>query len=375
MKTYNRYATVFSIVLFIVVVVFLQTLSFLEKSNKQVKDGLTFLHEISSNFSLIAPTKPISRQRDDGKKSCIIDDWMRFDPSVATLPRHIFCDELSKSSDILCRWFLTQNNITDHSPCRLPKDGYKVPNIVFYVTFTEYKFLVEHYLCILSAKKIQKPQFIYIVGDVMPTGLYWEKLLKDVPELRIIYRQKPEYISRQFARWPAHLSDIVRVQILLANGGIYMDTDEIFIQSFNPLRNYNITMGLVDVNTGMGNAVIVAERRSPFLQKMYDNYKHFNNSNYYANSLKTAYYLWKNDTSSLHLESENFYRPGWWQDDLLFVKTGFKWRTKYAVHVWSKRDQHRMPKTLDVIDNWNTTLGEIFRYIYYGVSRLRKNRV
>ncbi|KAK6195340.1 hypothetical protein SNE40_000793 [Patella caerulea] len=304
-------------------------------------------------------------------RSCIIDEWTKYDKTARSLSRDIFCDEFAEQSDILCRWYLDQQNITDHKTCLLPQDGYKVPNIVYYITFGHYNFRMEFYFSILSAKKIQKPIAIYVIGNVPPLGKWWKKLLADVPDIKFIQRSMPKEISGSRVRWPAHASDIVRLQTLIANGGIYMDTDEVFIRPFEPLRNFPITMGLVDINTGMGNAVIVAQRNSTFLRALYKEYKSFNGSEYYANSLQAALRLWKENKTALHLEGDRFYRPSWYEDDQLYVQTGFNWRKTYAVHVWSKKNSHRIPGTIEEIDNWNTTLGEIFRYIYYDDSNLR----
>ncbi|XP_050404003.1 uncharacterized protein LOC126819871 [Patella vulgata] len=320
---------------------------------------------------LLPAKKPNITAKTKTHNSCIVDDWIRFDPSAETLKRYIFCDEFAKQSDILCRWYLDQQNITDHKTCLLPQDGYKVPNIVFYVHFIYKELDMEVYMCILSAKKIQKPLVIYIIGDRPPLGKWWTKLLEDVPELKFISRAMPRTISGSSVHWLAHASDLVRLQILLANGGIYMDTDEIFINSFEPLRNYTITMGIVDKITGMGNAVIVAQRHSTFLQTIHENYKSFNGSLYYHNSLKAAYKLWLKDKSALNLESDNFYKPGWYQDDKLYKEMGFEWKDQYAIHLWGTRNRYRMPTSMEQIDNWYTTLGQIFRYMYYDDARLR----
>ncbi|XP_050390714.1 uncharacterized protein LOC126809888 [Patella vulgata] len=311
------------------------------------------------------------RNRKFVDKPCIVDNWTRIDQTTESLNRDIFCDEFAEQSDILCRWYLDQQNITDHKTCLLPQDGYKVPNVVFYVTFGHYEFTLLHYMCILSAKKIQRPLAIYVIGDEQPLGKWWKKLCQDVSDLRFIRRQQPKEIFGIHVYWVAHASDIVRLQILLANGGIYMDTDQIFVKNFNPIRNYTITMGIIDRFTGMGNAVISTERHSTFLQQIYDNYRTYNSTNYYKNSLKYSYELWERNHKALHLESLTFYRPLWSELHKLYNTTGFNWRKRYAVHIWSREKKYPLPETISDVDKLNTTLGELFRHVYYGDSRLR----
>ncbi|KAK6195339.1 hypothetical protein SNE40_000792 [Patella caerulea] len=366
MKLVQKYIALASITVVTIYLYRTTDISLLAKYDNINKHG----HR-SYRDKLLPAMKPNVTAKIKTHNSCIVDDWIRFDPSAEALKRYIFCDEFAEQSDILCRWYLDQQNITDHKTCLLPQDGYKVPNIVFYVHFIYKEFGMEIYMCILSAKKIQKPLAIYIIGDRPPLGKWWTKLLEDVPELKFISRAMPRAISESFVRWIAQASDLVRLQILLANGGIYMDTDEIFINSFEPLRNYTLTMGIVDNITGMGNAVIVAQRHSTFLQTIHENYKSFNGSLYYHNSLKAAYKLWLKDKGALNLEGDNFYKPGWYQDDKLYKEMGFEWEGQYAIHLWASRNRYRMPTSMEQIDNWYTTLGQIFRYMYYGDSRLR----
>jgi hypothetical protein len=48
-----------------------------------------------------------------------------------------------------------------------------------------------------------------------------------------------------------------------------MDTDMILLKPLDPLLRYSLTMGLVDVNTGMGNALVLATRGLTFIRDWY----------------------------------------------------------------------------------------------------------
>lgn len=61
------------------------------------------------------------------------------------------------------------------------KGGTIVPNIVHYVSFGINKFQFLNYLSFLSVHKFIRPVVIYVHGDALPYGEWWEKTLKEIP--------------------------------------------------------------------------------------------------------------------------------------------------------------------------------------------------
>ena len=139
------------------------------------------------------------------------------------------------------------------------------------------------------------------------------------------------------------------------------------IKSLDPLRDYPLTMGLLDNLTGMGNAIILAERRSSFIREWYRSYTHYKQT-WNGNSLKVPHDIWLRNPDVVHLESEMFYRPNWYETKKLFHETGFNWQEKYVIHVWHRHGY--VPRQVNEINRLNTTLGEIFRYVYYGSKEM-----
>ena len=73
-----------------------------------------------------------------------------------------------------------------------------------------------------------------------------------------------------------HQTDILRLEILHKEGGIYLDTDVYALQSFSPLLQSpkDLLMGHEGGNrSGIGNAVIVARPGSSFISKWLQTYK------------------------------------------------------------------------------------------------------
>ena len=57
----------------------------------------------------------------------------------------------------------------------------------------------------------------------------------------------------------------------------------ILLRPLDPLLTHPLTMGLVDANTGMGNALILAARGSLFLRDWYAGYKDFRPEHFHHN--------------------------------------------------------------------------------------------
>ncbi|PHH91777.1 hypothetical protein CDD83_10345 [Cordyceps sp. RAO-2017] len=87
------------------------------------------------------------------------------------------------------------------------------------------------------------------------------------------------HLSPPPSKWdPAHKADVLRLQILRAEGGIYLDTDAIILRPLDKLLD-----GYRDVvlayegghRRGLSNAVILAKPGAPFLERWYNSYNRF----------------------------------------------------------------------------------------------------
>ena len=167
-----------------------------------------------------------------------------------------------------------------------------------------------------------------------------------------------------------HLSDLVRLQVLYLNGGIYLDTDMVMTRDPGPILTHNITMGLIENGTGMGNAFIAVKRNSDFVRDWYNEYNHYNNTFYYRNSLHVPRDMWHRQPGRLHMESKRLYSPNWFEADKLFKRWDFDWSQNYAVHVWTNGNP--VPMTEEEIQEANTTIAQVFRNALYGDPRPRQ---
>jgi hypothetical protein len=142
-----------------------------------------------------------------------------------------------------------------------------VPNILHYVHLSkggrEWKF--HHFLSVKSAYVRSGVEKIYIWVDQEPQGIWWDET-KNLVEL--VYIEPPSEIFGKPITQQAHKSDVIRLQVLIEHGGIYVDTDTIFVKSFSPLLNNKFVMGQQNVSgsEGLCPAVILSESNSIFGQ-------------------------------------------------------------------------------------------------------------
>ncbi|CAG5122697.1 unnamed protein product [Candidula unifasciata] len=296
-------------------------------------------------------------------KCHVLELFTRIDPTARHYDSEIICDQASSNFDLICRLHLKQIGLQSQQStiCCLDKVD-KVPRIVYYVIFGVYQFRLVHYISLRATSRFIAPSAIYVVGDQHPTGKWWRKVLAEVQGVRFLFREIPGNISGLPADIK-HLSDIVRLQLLYMNGGIYLDTDTVVLTDLQPLLEHNLTLGLVDNSTGMGNAFIMAKRGNDFIEEWYSHYTKYNKSNYYWNSLQIPQQMWLKNPRRVHMV-DKIYRPNWFESELLFNKSGYPWRNNYAVHVWSAPN-YPVPEHIKEITSANTTIAEIFRYVLY----------
>ncbi|GFS03931.1 glycosyltransferase family 32 protein [Elysia marginata] len=343
------------------------------RSRPSCKQALSGIGEEKEQIihSKAVQKKPVE-EHDTPPTSCdIIEFFASIDASARTYYPDLICDELAPMMDIVCRMYFRQVGL-EHlakSSCALHRPD-RVPKIVYFVIFGTYVFKFWHYIAFMAAKRNVSPTAIYVIGDQHPQGRWWQRVLNDVHGVRFVYRELPQSISGIDVRFRHHLSDIVRLQILYLNGGIYLDADMVVVRDLEPLLDYDITMGMVENGTGMGNAFIATKRGSPFVREWYTEYSHYSREQLYHNSLQIPRDMWFKNTSRLHVESERLYRPNWFEADLLFKGNTYPWQNNYAVHVWTNGNP--VPRSPDEIQTVNTTIAQIFRQAMYGDPRLRK---
>lgn len=184
-----------------------------------------------------------------------------------------------------------------------------IPNRIHFifgleVDFGGKPFRFIHYLAIRSAWEVNRPEEIVVHFLYEPFGRWWEAAKTYVSLRRIHSRigsSQPEHF--------AHKADLLRLEILEREGGIYLDIDTFCINSFRPIRDNSVVLG-IEPNVGLCNAVILARAHSRFLAQWVREYETFDETIWNFHGVRLPYFLSKQYPDDIHVEPEgSFFFP------------------------------------------------------------------
>ena len=181
-----------------------------------------------------------------------------------------------------------------------------IPNVIHFIDVGGREFSLIHYLAVITADKVNAPQKIYYHCGVEPQGKWWEAVKKCVTVKK---RDIPREIFGNLLTYRAHQSDVIRLEILLEYGGIYLDLDAISINSLSPLLNHQVVMGR-EPESSLGSGVILAENNAEFLQIWYEKYRDFDARCWNYHSVQLPWALALDYPSLIHVVDQYaFYYP------------------------------------------------------------------
>ncbi|KAK2166790.1 hypothetical protein LSH36_35g04066 [Paralvinella palmiformis] len=157
--------------------------------------------------------------------------------------------ESEKSFGELARWAAY-----GETSIQRPEPDYRelVPNIAHYVWIGKGRMDYAFYLSVLSVIYVAKVDMVFIHGH-RPTGYYWFKIKND-RKIYIIHRYPTVYVFGQSVSGASHRSDIWRLDFMNKYGGLYLDTDVIFVRPLSlNIRAYEAVMSY-DYTTGRGGS-------------------------------------------------------------------------------------------------------------------------
>ncbi|CAF4244710.1 unnamed protein product [Rotaria sp. Silwood2] len=121
-----------------------------------------------------------------------------------------------------------------------------------------------------------------------PNSFWWNKTKLD-PEINVtlIKRQQVKEIFKKSVDHHAHRGYIMRLEVLIQDGGIHLDSDVLILRSFDPLLNLNnIVKARQDDQEAAFNAVILEKKDATFLKRLYDAYQNFNQNFWDCHSVR-----------------------------------------------------------------------------------------
>jgi hypothetical protein len=246
-----------------------------------------------------------------------------------------------------------------------------IPNVFHFIYFysnNEQEFPLAHFICINSARVLNKPDKIYFYSDRVPFGKYWDKISGFV---EFVKTEPPESVFGNKLYHIAHKSDVLRLQFLMETGGIYLDMDVICKKPFTPLLKYDFVMGKQGKWRKMGlcNGVILANKDSEFLKLWFAEFKNFRSKGwdkYWSEmSVRKPLELAKKYPQLIHKEPyDSFHYPLYYSFDIkkIFEKNN-DYPNAYCHHYWDggSYDKYLKVITEEQIKNLDTTYNVIAR--------------
>lgn len=155
----------------------------------------------------------------------------------------------------------------------------KIPRVVHYVfgmaaDFGGKPWGLVHHACLMSAIAHIEPEAVFFHHEFEPSGPWWAL---SRPHVTLVPMRAPREIFGKPLLHVAHRAGVVRLRTLIERGGIYLDADVLVRRGFDDLLHHSTVLGREgkDADEGMADAVILAERDSPFLRRWLDEYRWF----------------------------------------------------------------------------------------------------
>ena len=158
----------------------------------------------------------------------------------------------------------------------------RVAHFVFGLTEQEEPLHPVHYMAVESCRRVLQPDAIYFHHKHLPWGPYWERIRPHLTLVEVDLVDEVLAADYSGGRVPAafryaHHADFIRLDALIEHGGVYADTDTIFLRPFpDDLFDAPFVIGretpVTDERTGelrpsLCNALLMAEKGSLFARQ------------------------------------------------------------------------------------------------------------
>lgn len=207
-------------------------------------------------------------------------------------------------------------------------------HFIFGLTASDKPFGLTHYLAVASCVEVNRPHSINLYYKHEPSGPWWERAR---PHLNLVRIEPPSRIFDTPLSHPAHMADVLRLQILLERGGIYLDVDVVSIRPFQPLQQHPLVLG-EELGVGLCNAVILARAGTDFLRRWLAAYDGFQPAQWNRHSVKLPRELADAFPDEVHVvDHRKFFWPMYWKEHLeaFFLRPGSTFTAEsYCVHLW-----------------------------------------
>lgn len=143
-----------------------------------------------------------------------------------------------------------------------------IPRVIHFIFFGFTPFQTIHYLAVKSAIKVHQVPVRLYYSQAPQLNPLWDEIAGMVELVRV---DPPTYFRGQVLESYQYKADVLRLETLLAQGGVYLDIDVISLRPFGDLWNENCVLGIEDRDgTSITNAVIMSVPGHGFISTWLD---------------------------------------------------------------------------------------------------------
>lgn len=234
--------------------------------------------------------------------------------------------------------------------------------------FQKKPFSFVHYLAIKSAAECNPDYEINYYYKYESSGEWWEKA-KEIVNLHKV--EPPTEIFGNPLNHVAHMADVIRLELLIEQGGIYLDIDTITKKSFDDLLNEPAVIGMEGQNgKRLCNAVIMSEPGNRFIKDWYAEYKTFrgtgkHDKTWAEHSIKLPATMYKTgdyEDALTVMPYTAFHWPMWTKEGSKLLFESCHDYDAYAHHVWESFNwKYLKVLTPEIVKSEDTTYNIIAR--------------
>jgi hypothetical protein len=220
-----------------------------------------------------------------------------------------------------------------------------------------------YWAAVQSAVKCNPEYEVHFWYEHEPMSCYFD----DLKSLMTLHKiEAPKEIFGNPVPHYAHKADILRLQILLEHGGIYLDLDTITVKSYDFFLDKQVVMSIVKNSGnvfGLGNSVIMGEPQNQFMKRWYETYKSFRSKGhdqyYDEHGAGVSYKLASQFPNDITIFDETlFLTPDMTPTGItqLFLADG-NYPNAFCHHLWGKNAE-------DIINSINEYNYEVYSGLY-----------
>lgn len=213
-------------------------------------------------------------------------------------------------------------------------------------------FHAVYYLCLESCLRVNRPERITLYYQHEPHGEWWDRirgrleLVRVEPSPHVTEGAYQSSFVRGYSY--AHHADFIRLEKLLAHGGVYADIDTLFVRPLpEALFGHACVLGRerpVPQDGGrpdeasLCNALIMAEPGSAFIRRWLERMPAAFDGSWSGHSCQLPERLRAEFPEEIHVEPERSFYPFMWTKDglrALLEERRTDWEGVYSVHLWN----------------------------------------